>query len=227
MPQLAAQADVPSDLSAFVTDLEATRRRIAPRKHPRRARTDWGLLRALLPHSPSLDAKRKEEEEKVQEEEKHVPLSAEWVELCDHVKGKTYFWNRRTRQSVWNPPPGIRVVWVATQNSEERSATGTRAPVSVVSTSLLFLQDGRRPGEGLGILSLHLGCHSFENPDDSSCSASASCVWSAGLAWFDSGYMYICQSFWFISWVFYAKVGLASEVGSPANLDVLQRAPFW
>ena len=40
-----------------------------------------------------------------------VPDSTEWVQLSDD-KGRTYFWNRRTRATKWKPPPGIRVVWV-------------------------------------------------------------------------------------------------------------------
>ena len=76
---------------------------------------DSSALSLLTAHT--LEAKRKEEEEVQQEkEEKHVPDSTGWMELCDHVKGKTNYWNRRTRQSVWT---GIRVVWVGRRNSED------------------------------------------------------------------------------------------------------------
>ena len=42
----------------------------------------------------------------------HLPDSAEWVQLRDDATSKPYFWNRRTRATMWKPPPGIRVVWV-------------------------------------------------------------------------------------------------------------------
>ena len=50
----------------------------------------------------------------------------------------------------------------ARRTQRARSTTGTRTPVSVVWTSLLFLQvEGWRRCEA----SPHLGCHSFGNPD--------------------------------------------------------------
>ena len=42
----------------------------------------------------------------------HLPESVEWVQLRDEATSRTYFWNRRTRETNWKPPPGIRVVWV-------------------------------------------------------------------------------------------------------------------
>ena len=41
-----------------------------------------------------------------------LPESVEWVQLRDEATSRTYFWNRRTRETRWKPPPGIRVVWV-------------------------------------------------------------------------------------------------------------------
>ena len=43
-----------------------------------------------------------------------VPVSSEWVQLRDGDAGKTYYWNRRTNQTVWQPPAGVEVVWVGT-----------------------------------------------------------------------------------------------------------------
>ena len=37
----------------------------------------------------------------------HLPDSAEWVQLRDAATSKPYFWNRRTRATMWKPPPGI------------------------------------------------------------------------------------------------------------------------
>ena len=61
-------------------------------------------------------------EEAVQEEEEHqdaqeeeedneepVLESAEWVQFRNPT-GKTYYWNRRTHSTSWNPPPGTKVV---------------------------------------------------------------------------------------------------------------------
>ena len=47
----------------------------------------------------------------------HLPDSAEWVQLRDDATSKPYFWNRRTRATMWKPPPGIRVVWVGEKGS--------------------------------------------------------------------------------------------------------------
>ena len=44
--------------------------------------------------------------------------TGEWVEFCDDVKNKTYYWNRRANETVWQPPAGIEVVWVGTQSKE-------------------------------------------------------------------------------------------------------------
>ena len=61
----------------------------------------------------ALEAKRKEKEEE-QQVDQPVPDSVEWVELRG-VDGKTHFWNRRSNETAWNPPEGIKVVWVGEQ----------------------------------------------------------------------------------------------------------------
>ena len=61
-----------------------------------------------------------------------LPDSVEWVQLRDGNAGKAYFWNRRTRATVWKARAGVEVVWYGT-----RDGTGIR--VSVRMTSLLFL----------------------------------------------------------------------------------------
>ena len=48
----------------------------------------------LPPHSSSWTAAAQLED------------SVEWVRLREKHAGKTYFWNRRTNSTVWNPPPG-------------------------------------------------------------------------------------------------------------------------
>ena len=44
--------------------------------------------------------------------------SVEWVRLRDDNSGKPYYWNRRTRASAWQPPPGVKVVWIGERNEE-------------------------------------------------------------------------------------------------------------
>ena len=41
-----------------------------------------------------------------------------WVQLKDDNSGKPYYWNRRTLASVWQPPPGVKVVWNGERNEE-------------------------------------------------------------------------------------------------------------
>ena len=41
--------------------------------------------------------------------------NVEWVELHDDVKSKTYYWNRRSNETLWQPPVGIEVVWMGKQ----------------------------------------------------------------------------------------------------------------
>ena len=83
-------------------------------------------------------------EEPVQEEEEHqdaqeeeeyeVPVleSAEWVQFRNPT-GKTYYWNRRTHSTSWNPR------WCGSVRGLRRagSGTGTRAPVPA---PILFLR---------------------------------------------------------------------------------------
>ena len=49
----------------------------------------------------------------------HLPESAEWVQLRDEATSRSYFWNRRTCETMWQPPPGIQVVWVGVKGSGE------------------------------------------------------------------------------------------------------------
>ena len=44
--------------------------------------------------------------------------SVEWVRLKDDKSGKPYYRNRRSFSTVWQPPPGVKVVWNATRNEE-------------------------------------------------------------------------------------------------------------
>ena len=44
--------------------------------------------------------------------------SVVWVRLRDDNSGKPYYWNRRTRASAWQPPPGVKVVWNGETNEE-------------------------------------------------------------------------------------------------------------
>ena len=43
--------------------------------------------------------------------------SVEWVQVFEG--GKTHYWNRRSNETLWNPPEGIQVVWIG-----EKSADG-------------------------------------------------------------------------------------------------------
>ena len=55
--------------------------------------------------------------EEEEADDAHVPDSVEWVQLSDPTS-KPLYWNRRTRATVWKPPPGVKVVWVGTEDSE-------------------------------------------------------------------------------------------------------------
>ena len=106
-----------------------------------RARSMSELAAHSSPSTPGANGVVSSLEEPVQEEnEEHqvspMPDSIEWVELCDD-KGKTHFWNRRSNETAWNPPEGIKVVWVGTKDSKTRSRVPAR------TSSLLCLQ-----GEG-------------------------------------------------------------------------------
>ena len=65
--------------------------------------------------------------------------SVEWVRLKDDKSGKPYYWNRRSFSTVWQPPPGVKVVWNASKNEEGAATSGTRKRVSPRMTSLLCL----------------------------------------------------------------------------------------
>ena len=44
--------------------------------------------------------------------------SVEWVRLKDDKSGKPYYWNRRSFSTVWQPPPGVEIVWNASKDDE-------------------------------------------------------------------------------------------------------------
>ena len=44
-------------------------------------------------------------------------VSDEWVQK--HEGGKTHYWNRRSNETFWNLPEGIKVIWIG-----EKSADG-------------------------------------------------------------------------------------------------------
>ena len=102
-------------------------------------------------------------EEPVQEDkkEKHqvspMPDSIECVQLSDD-KGRPHFWNRRARR-CGSRRRASESSGSARRVLEGRSGTGTRVPVSVHMTFLLCLLSEACRGEGLGIPSPHLGCH--------------------------------------------------------------------
>ena len=62
-------------------------------------------------------------------EDAPLPDSNEWVQFSNG--GKPFIWNRRTNATVWQPPPRVKVVWVATMDEEEVPTTGTGIRVSV------------------------------------------------------------------------------------------------
>ena len=43
--------------------------------------------------------------------------SDEWIQLTDD-KFRTYYWNRRSGESVWRSPAGVEVVWVGVKDDE-------------------------------------------------------------------------------------------------------------
>ena len=67
--------------------------------------------------------------------------SVEWVQLSDDVTSKAYYWNRRTRQSVWKPPASIEVVWVGTLAEE-----GSLHWHKVTRVSMYWVMGGRVRG---------------------------------------------------------------------------------
>ena len=78
--------------------------------------------------------------------------SAEWEQLSE--AGKTSHWDRRTNQSVWQPPAGVEVVWVGTMDEEgvpyrwhkgERVSTYDHPPLPVRSLASPHLNLPLRP----------------------------------------------------------------------------------
>ena len=47
-----------------------------------------------------------------------LEVSVEWVQLRVRDAGKSYFWNRRTRATVWKVPAGVEVVWYGTRDEK-------------------------------------------------------------------------------------------------------------
>ena len=43
--------------------------------------------------------------------------SDEWIQLTDDMF-RTYYWNRRSGESVWRSPAGVEVVWVGVKDDE-------------------------------------------------------------------------------------------------------------
>ena len=50
--------------------------------------------------------------------------SDEWVLMRPSDTGKSYYWNRRTNLTSWDPPAGVEVVWVGSCWKEEVYGTG-------------------------------------------------------------------------------------------------------
>ena len=104
---------------------------------------DSAALSFLLNHALEENEKEEEKERRKREEELRkeddVPVSVEWVQLLDD-KGKTHCWNRRTWYHRLEARPGRLG---RPQDEGGCTTTGTGFPVSVRTTSLLFLQ-----GEG-------------------------------------------------------------------------------
>ena len=66
-----------------------------------------------------MQEEKEEHQDAQEEEEMEEPVleSAEWVQFRDPTC-KTYYWNRPTHSTSWNPPPGIKVVWVGERTKE-------------------------------------------------------------------------------------------------------------
>ena len=114
----------------------------------------------------------------------HLPESVEWVQLRDEATSRPYFWNRRTRETKWKPPPGIRVVWVG-QATEGGGIwywhKGTRASTYVPPSSASWVRSytaspGRYTNTGRRVVFISLYGPSF---------LAVTC----SLFWYDSGSM--------------------------------------
>ena len=75
--------------------------------------------------------------------------SDEWVQFSR--RGKPFYWNRRSHETFWTPPEGVKVVWIGEQPAAGGCGTGTRKRVSVLVTSHRFLLADWSRSEGLGI----------------------------------------------------------------------------
>jgi len=53
-----------------------------------------------------------------------LALEAEWHESWDSKRGRTFFWNKRTNQRRWDPPPG----WTHRQQGSLERSVSTGAP---------------------------------------------------------------------------------------------------
>ena len=62
-------------------------------------------------------------------EDAPVADSNDWLQFSNG--GKPCHWNRRTNTTAWQPPPGVKVVWVGTVDEEGSPTTGTGIRVSV------------------------------------------------------------------------------------------------
>ena len=62
--------------------------------------------------------------------------SDEWVQFSRG--GKPFFWNRRSHETFWTPPEGVKVVWIG-EPAAGGFGIGTRKRVSVLMISHRFL----------------------------------------------------------------------------------------
>ena len=53
--------------------------------------------------------------------------SIEWVLMRPPDIDKSYYWNRRTNSTAWDPPAGVEVVWVGEMSAARFCGTGTRS----------------------------------------------------------------------------------------------------
>ena len=70
------------------------------------------------PSSPRVPASGSPSTPAAQLEVAPLPDSIEWVQLRERKAGKTFYWNRRTRATVWKAPAGVEVVWIGERTEE-------------------------------------------------------------------------------------------------------------
>ena len=80
-----------------------------------------------------------------------------WVRMHDGDTDQSYYWNRRTSETTWRAPVGVKVVWVGEMSVGKVLWNWNQITRLTAHDGLP--SDGRR-GEGLGIPSPLLGCHS-------------------------------------------------------------------